>query len=348
MTKFLPWEYASSNTIRVADGPVLNPKKITGTRLGAIAGLNHWKSPFGAWCEICRVAEEPFEENKYTNAGIAIEPKLIAWCKENISPHVVTPNEWFKTTQKLYDHFPKTPIFGGMWDALILDGPLGRGKPIGVVEAKTSSRPQDWVDGVPDTYAAQGLMYAALIGVDRVFFPVALLGDSDYDDPGLFKCDDTNTLCPELKTSKTKIRGMSIEEIMERATVFWRTRVVGNESPEFDETADAVFLKILRKSDVPNDNIELLALRAAEVTEKIEAIKSKTELLVLEKELEGLKKQIKPAIIELFKDTDEVVASHGWKVKRSAKSVIDKEALESDNLLEKYTKTEISYTLTKE
>lgn len=348
MAKFLPWEYASGSTIRVADGPTPNPKKITGTRLGAIVGLNHWKSPFAAWCEVCRVAEEPFEGNKYTEAGIAIEPKLIEWCKENISPYIVTPEEWFKTKQKLYDHFPNEPIFGGMWDALILDGPLGKGKPIGLVEAKTSSRPQDWVDGVPDSYAAQGLMYAALMGVNRVFFPVALLGDSDYENPEAFECDDTNTLCREMRVDATTVQGMGIAEIMARAITFWQLCVVGNESPEFDETTDAAFLKILRKSDVPNDDIELLALRAADLSAKIEAIKSKTELVALEKELDGLKKQIKPAIIKLFKETDEVVASHGWKVKRSTKTAIDKEALEADNLLEKYTKIETSYTLTKE
>ena len=53
------------------------PKKITGTRLGAVLNLNTWKTPFQAWCEITRVAEPPFEGNKYTEAGKAIEPKLI-------------------------------------------------------------------------------------------------------------------------------------------------------------------------------------------------------------------------------------------------------------------------------
>ena len=34
--------------------PPKRPKKITGTRLAAIMGLNKWTTPFNAWCAITR------------------------------------------------------------------------------------------------------------------------------------------------------------------------------------------------------------------------------------------------------------------------------------------------------
>lgn len=353
MSKFKPWEYVGDTTVRVAGGPTKNPKKLTGTRLGAVLGLNKWKSPFGAWCEMCRVAEEPFEDNKFTLAGKAIEPKLIAWCKENLSPYVYTPYEWFgKTTQDMgYDHFPDQPILGGMWDAIVLDGPLGKGKPIGVVECKTSSRPQDWGnddEAVPDSYGVQGLAYAHLLGVDRAFFPVAFLSDEDYEHPEDFECTDRNTFLYELNTS-TLIEQRTIAQSIEYALDWWNLHVKSNESPAFDEKRDKTYLAIMRKSEVKSDSLEAMAKEASVLEAKIETLVAKTpELNELTKQLTALKKKLKPAIIETFKPNDETVVAYGWKVKKTEEAYIDKEAMEADEVLDKYTKVRDKFTLTKE
>lgn len=349
MAKFNPWEYADADhtVVSVVGGPETNPRKMTGTRLGAICGLNKWKTPFQAWCEICRVAEEPFEDNKFTIAGKAIEPKLIAWCKNDISPYIYTPEQWFKTKKPGYDFFPKEPVFGGMWDAIVLDGPLGKGKPIALIEAKTSSRPQDWLDGVPHSYAIQGLSYIKLFGVDTVFFPVALLDPDDYDDPSAFKCTDDNTLLYEMVVDDY-VAGATIAEHMDYAQAWWDRHVVGNVSPTLGEKADAAFLGIMRKSVVKSDDLETLAKNAAVLEAKIEAIKSKGELADLEKQLKGLKDQLKRAMIPLFTDNDETVSGYGWRVKRTAKIMVDQDALKADGLLETYQVISQTYTLTKD
>jgi len=345
--KFKPWEPVSDNTIRVSTGPTSNPKKMTGTRLGAILGVNKYKSDFGAWCEIVRVAEDTFVESKYTRAGIAIEPILGEWCKENVSPYIVTPEQWFGTSEKLYDHFPNEPVFGGMWDFLVLDKPW-KGtrtgvKVVGVIEAKTSSRPQDWVDGVPESYAVQALNYGYLLGVDRVFVPVAFLDDEDYNHPEKFVCTATNTQLYELKVSESDI-GLG----MENALVWYEAHVLGNVSPPFDEKKDKVFLQVLRKSEVKSDGLETLAKRAAILEAKIEAAVATAGLAEMEKELKGLKDSMKPSFIALFKDTDDTVSAYGWRVKRSTTVTIDKEALAADDLLDKYSVEVPRYTLTKD
>jgi predicted phage-related endonuclease len=347
MAKFNEWEYTAENTaIKVASGATKNPKKITGTRLGAILGVNKWKSAFDAWCEICRVAEEPFEDNKFTLAGKAIEPILLEWCKENVSPYIVTPEEHFGTKRPGYDFFPEDPVFGGMWDALALKSVTG--KPIGIIEAKTTGRPQDWQDGVPLSYAVQGLLYAALLGLDRVFFPVAFLTDNDYAHPEKFVCTDKNTFLYELKCSEYEINGASITSLVTAASGWWDTHVLCNVSPVFDEKRDATFLKLLRKAEVKSEPLEALAKEAAILEAKIEAIVAKAGLPALEKQLKGLKDQMKPAMIALFTETDECVAAYGWKVKRTTTTEIDKDGLKADGLWEKYTDTKDSYTMTKE
>lgn len=351
MAKFQPWAYADSTHTRITvdSGPTKNPKKMTGTRLGAIAGVNKYKTDFGAWCEICRVAEDPFVESKYTRAGIAIEPALIEWCKENVSPYIVTPEQWFGTSEKLYDHFPNEPVFGGMWDALVLDKPW-KGtrtgvKIVGVVEAKTSSRPQDWVDGVPASYGVQGLSYAYLLDVTRVFVPVAFLDDEDYDHPEQFVCTDANTQLYELRTSDS-----DIVNIMSNAMAWYEAHVVGNISPAFNESlkADKTFLDILRKSEVKHDGLETMAKEAAILEAKIEAVRSKSDLDALEKSLKTLKDKMKPEFVALFTENDDTVAAYGWRVKKSERSAIDKEKMAADDVLEKYSTITVTYTMSKE
>jgi len=354
MAKFLPWEYVGipATAVRVATGPTPNPKKMTGSRLGAILGLNKWKSPFEAWCEICRVAEQPFTGNKFTEAGNAIEPKLIEWCRENVSPYVYSPEEYFGVKDAKqhtgYD-FYDSPMFGGMWDAVVLDAPLGKGSLIGIVEAKTSQRPQDWIDGVPQSYAVQGLEYAFMSGVDRVFVPVAFLKPEDYDNPETFECTDTNTFLYEMTIDEPIWEGLTIADAMDYAEDWWNAHVVVNVSPEFSETKDKGILAVLRKNVIEkNDDIEALAAEALALENEIAVIREKSDLTALEKSLDGLKKQIKSAMIPLFTDTDDVVSTAGWKVKRSVTVKVDKGALEQDGLLEKYSTSEPSYTLTKE
>lgn len=356
MANFKPWEPVGKNTIAVVGGPTKNPKKVTGTRLGAILGANKYKTEFEAWCEITRVGEQPFEGNKFTEAGSAIEPALIEFCKTEVSPYIVTPREWFgKTTQEMgYDHFPDQPIFGGMWDALVLDAPFKKGgKPLGVVEAKTSSRPQDWLEGVPASYAIQGVSYAWLMGVDRVFFPVRFMEPGDYEAPEKCECTEDNTVVYELRVSEWLWGNNSIDSLMTNAQGWYDGHVVGNESPAFDPKKDADILKVIRKSEVKSDSLEALAKKAVVLEAKIEAAKEKAGLAALEKELKALKeKQLKPAMVELFKQPkyakQETIVAYGWSVKKGSESYIDKEAMEQDNVLEKYTKERDKFTMTKE
>jgi hypothetical protein len=212
------------------------------------------------------------------------------------------------------------------------------------VECKTSSRPQDWVDGVPPKYAVQGLTYAHLDGLEHVYVPVRFMEPHEYDKPELCECDDDNTQLYALKVSDSDI-AEQIDEAME----WYEAHVVGNVSPAFDEKRHKEYLKIMRRNEVKCDGLEALAKQAAVLEAKIEVLREKAGLDALEKELKALKdKQLKPAIVAMFKDTDDTVAAYGWRVKRSESSTIDKESMEADGVLGKYTVTTARYTLTKE
>ena len=350
MAEFNPWEPVSETTIRSLAGKPKNAKKMTGSRLGAVIGVNKWKSPFEAWCEIMRVGEQPFEGNKFTDAGNALEPKLVEWCRTEVSPYIVDPPTWFKTSKKLYDHFPGDPIFGGQWDALVLDKAFDKGgSAIGLIEAKTSSRPQDWVDGVPLSYAVQGLMYAYLMGVERVFFPVVFLEPGDYDDPASVELTEKNTFLYELNTETWEYGGNDIGSWLAHAEAWYARHVEGNISPEFDWKRDKDILKVLKaKTIAPGPELEKLAKAVSEKEAQLMLLKRESGILTAESELKVLKSALKSAMLPLFGTNDESVSVVGWKVTKSVTAVVDEEALRRDNLFEQYSVTKESFTLRKD
>lgn len=334
------WMKAGDSTVAV-DRINGKPKKLTGTRLGAVFGLNPWKTPFQAWCEITRVAEPPFEGNKFTEAGQVIEPKLIERCREYVSPDVVTPEEFYGTDDPKrktgYDFF-EDKVFGGMWDALYKVGDGIRG----VIECKTSSRPQDWEDGVPEHYAVQGLLYAYLLGLDDVWFIVAFLSPEDYDDPAAFECTEDNTVLYHMTVSD------EFRESTEQARLWWSEHVFdGAESPVFDEKKDAEYLDLMRTNQISNaDGLELVDKRIAELRGQIARIREENSLDALENELKAMTDRLKAMMIEELGPTDKKSVFKGWVLAKSERTSVNSTRLKEDGIYDKYAEKSVSYRLT--
>lgn len=336
------WMATGKENVVTVDKIAGSPKKLTGTRLGAALGFNTWKSPFQAWCEIVRVAEPPFEGNKFTEAGQAIEPKLIERCKEYITPDVVTPEEYYQTDDPKrkcgYDFFDND-VFGGMWDALYLDTD---GDVAGVIECKTSSRPQDWEDGVPEHYALQGRLYAYLLGVEDVWFAVALLDPEDYDHPEQFECTDDNTVMYHLAVDETFL------DQVEAARAWWDIHVHdGAESPTYDEKRDKEYLDLMRTNEISGaEGLEAIADRIAELQSDIDYIRATTSLGLLEEELKAMTDRLKAAMVGELGPTDRKSVFKNWTLTKTERSSVDSAKLKEDGIYDKYAKKSVSYRLT--
>ncbi len=324
-------------------------RKYTATRLSSILGCNHWKSDFGVWCEIMRVAEVPFEDNQYTIAGKVIEPKQVAFAAEYISPFIDSPSKHYgKPDDKLgWDFFPNDDPFGGKWDALVKNR---KGDILGVYEAKTTSRPQDWENGVPDNYAAQALMYGFLLGVDDVWVGVSFLKPEDYDNPEAFECNEENTRFYPIKVSDG-LGGVEFNQLMDNAKRWWDTYVMGNMSPIFDKKKDKEYLDIMKASvvELPSD-VSALSVSVANLEDKLTALKKSSGVDALEKELKTAKdKQLKVLLESLVEPGRGSVETNEWLYKQDAPSLkIDTKKMEEDGILEQYQTTkEGSWRLTR-
>ena len=339
--------------------PTKKPKKITGTHFPTIIGVNPFSSPFEVWCRCTRTYEIPFEGNKYTNAGQVIEPKVFEFLRKSmgfgdrvIVPEDVYGKDHFKKTWG--DFYPNTPIFGGMWDALIIDD---NGKVDCVVEIKTvqvdgrsGSLEQRWKDGeAPHYQALQASLYAHLLGVDKVMMVAVALEDKkgDYEHPEQVvpSYANENVYIDEFKVSE---RYPNFDLYIEQATAWWNAHVLTGISPEFDEKKDAEILKALRTNNVDVQDLSHLFGRAETLKAEIEEVT--TTIATKEKELKAILEEIKKVALVQFREGDTKVSMKGekyeWVLSKTTSVEIDKGSLEADGLLEKYSKSKTNYRLT--
>lgn len=331
----------------ISINPPKRPKKVTGTRLGAILGANKWSTPFEAWCAITRTYEKPFEETKYTRAGKIIEPKQAEYIGNVYGIPLTTPTdmygeEYFKKT--FGDFFPDIKIFGGMWDYLEKDPD---GETVSVFEMKTTKRAEDWAEDIPEYYALQAALYAHMLGVDQVYMVCSVLEDDDYDDPDAFVCTMDNTFIRPFKVSE---RYPDMHDILTQVTHWWNRHVLKGVSPKYDEEKDADILAELRKNNVsPDTDLDALLAEAEALVGRIDAVK----MLVAddEKRLKQVQSMIKDICAEKFRAGDkQVIVSGGrydWITSRSVTVKIDKDKMKEDGILEQYSSEETSFTLRK-
>ena len=339
--------------------PTKKPKKITGTHFPTVIGSNPFSTDFEVWCRCTRTYEIPFEGNKYTNAGQVIEPKVFNFLRTSmgfgdrlITPEDVYGKDHFKKTWG--DFYPNTPIFGGMWDALVTDE---NNKVEYVVEIKTvqvdgrsGSLEERWKDGeAPHYQALQASLYAYLLGVDKVLMVAVALEDKkgDYEHPEQVvpSYANGNVYIDEFRVSE---RYPNFDMYIEKATAWWNTYVLTGTSPEFDEKKDAEILKALRTNKVDVQDLSLLFDRAETLKAEIEEVTS--TITAKEKELKSILEEIKKLALVQFREGDTKVSMRGgkyeWVLSKTTSTELDKEALAADGLLEKYTKSKINYRLT--
>lgn len=337
-------KWLESNQIQIE--PPKHPKKISGTKFGAILGVNPWSTPFEQWCAITRTWEKPYEDTIYTLAGKVIESKQAEYMEKSYGMELIRPTDIygpdpFKATYG--DFFKENKLFSGMWDYL---GVNENGEVDTVLEMKTTKRIEDWQNGAPEYYALQAALYAYLLGVDNVIMVASFLEEKDYANPSKYVPNIKNTITVEFKVSE---RYPDFAEKVAQAERWWAKHVETGISPIYDEKKDAEILVALRTRNLtPNTNINALIEKAeilkTEVDKACAAISDKENLL------KQINESIKEHAVKQFRDGDKKVEIKGstytWTVSRAETATIDKKALEADGLLERYQKKSEQYRMT--
>lgn len=189
-------------------------KKITGSRLYNVLGLNEMSSSFKTWCTMVNIYTEPMDE-MMANAGNVIEPKIRQWVEKTMNKKYLV----YDPKKCKYDVFENNPIFGGIPDGEpITDGTIDYSNGARMLEIKTSSidsfvykkidhvfilqkdnnskpiikevggKKAKWFDSknniqIPEDYKFQLGLYCYLRNVTKGLFAICFLKTEDYLNP---------------------------------------------------------------------------------------------------------------------------------------------------------------------
>lgn len=308
--------------------------KIAGTFLAGILGVSPWSTPFSTACKMLRIWDEDQSEKPSIKAGKILEPVILNYLDKsgrlpNTQAEVLFPGYeqgWHGDWKSHFDH----PIFSGHVDAIaghVTDATAG----IGIVENKTTSRPDawDWVNDIPPIgYWLQASLYAYFFGYDTIYFTVGILTPEEVDNPYRFVPSEDN-----VKIMKVGLYPM-FDEYLKIAMEWYHNFIEQGRTPvpDMDNPIDAGIVAVLDAQKATANQIlpvfnEYLDL-VAEIGEK-------------EKRKEDLKDQIM-AYLEAHDLEGIGNGVTSYKVAEYSRKTVDTDMMKADGIYDAYLKNTVS------
>lgn len=195
----------------------LKQKKITGTRLATILGLNKFNSPFSAWAEMLGLYK-PVIPDKYLKTGQILEKPIIKEIEDMYDFNIKT----FDKNEIKFDNFKDNPIFGGMVDGIDEEKKI-------LVEIKTTNvkNKRYWDKQTPIEYWYQAQLYCELSNLDNILFGVCYIENQDYENPNNIPLNERDVIAYFIKKA-------DIKEEMRRAEEWYQKHILTYKSPKFN------------------------------------------------------------------------------------------------------------------
>lgn len=294
------YEYANEE-----DWHTLREKRIGGSDVGAILGVNPYKSIIDVYID--KTEGSTFKGNNATHWGHMLEGTII---KEFASRHKEL--QVFDAPFSIVDNFLIANL-----DAVLRDKENGD---FGVLEIKTTSlwNKKEWEeDTIPQSYYAQVQHYLMLSGYKFAYVAV-LIGGQEYK---------------EFKVERSE---EDIALIREKATEFYKENIL-KQIPPIPDGSDA-YMDYLKKKAMDIENDEVIEFSYLE--EKAQKVKELgKEINSLKKEQDLLKEQI---MLELINNGTQKGVAGKLKFNIQTKKSADLEAMikADQKLVEQYKELE--------
>lgn len=300
------YEYANDD-----DWHTLREKRIGGSDVGAILGVNPYKSIIDIYID--KTEGSTFKGNNATHWGHMLESTII---KEFASRHKEL--QVFDAPFSIVDNFLIANL-----DAVLRDKENGN---FGVLEIKTTSlwNKKEWEeDTIPQSYYAQVQHYLMLSGYKFAYVAV-LIGGQEYK---------------EFKVERSE---EDIALIREKATEFYKENIL-KQIPPMPDGSDA-YMEYLKKKALDIENDEVIEFSYLE--EKAQKVKDLgKEISNLKKEQDLLKEQI---MLELINNGTQKGVAGKLKFNIQVKKSPDFEAMikADQKLVEQYKELESKHQKT--
>lgn len=279
-----------------------------GSDMGAILGLNRWRSPYTVWADKMGLLPEQ-EDSEAMRVGRDLEPYVLRRFCEASGKKTRHVNAILRNTD--------FPHLHANVDSMIVGEAAG-------VEAKTASalNTRLFAGGeFPESYYAQCVTYLAVTDADRWYLAVLIMGREFK----VFQLTRVQTdACPEWCESSVYVSQDEIDALNVMATRFWEQHVVTGQPPEADashstgKTLDAIWRS---QDDRPEVDLEPMRDAVASLIAVNERIKE------LQTIADGFKNQLKDYMQEAGSARSELAACT-WK--EQTRRTLDEKSLRAD------------------
>jgi len=322
-------------------------KKVTGSRLSSILGRSSYDTPFKVACDMAKIYSE-YESSIYTEAGNTLEPVMRSYLRSNadellrselglLPEDIIGVEEPISSVVCNYDHFKDVEIFGGMVDGYV----VVNGKRAAVLEIKTSSREQDWVNlttgtrtAIPEGYLLQTGLYSKLSGLKKVVFVAGFLRKNHYDDPHTWSPNKNNC-------SVIVIDAPDVSKEMDEAKEWYHQHILNGVTPQWTERDEDIVCGIQEEFQPLEPSVQDLMEQYAQLEDETskysEALK---EISLIEKKKDSIKKILKPKLISMLEPGQDVITcsieGFVFKLTNDTKNVIDEDKMKAEGVYDKY------------
>ena len=244
-------------------------KSLGGSDMGAVLGLNKYRSPYAVWAEkVGLIPGEP--DNEAMRQGRDLEAYVVQRFEEKSGKTAQRMNYLLRNDEAPYLH--------ANIDRRIMGEKAG-------LECKTASALslKSYSSGdFPESYYVQCVTYLAVTGWDRWYLSALVLNKAFY----IYQLTTIqNDICPEWCESSVYVPREEIDALKQSAKNFWELHVITHEPPTLDgaesttETMETIY------ADSDSGSIELfgrdamfrdyeeLQTEKCEINRRIEAIK---------------------------------------------------------------------------
>lgn len=213
------------------DGSVQH--KVSGTSMAGILGLSPWSSPFQVACNLLGLCREDISGKPAIRTGQILEPVVIDYLDRRYPEKGVflPAEEVFEKREGDHDAWVSDfadPVFAGHVDGIVMSRDENAEERI--LEIKTSSNMDSWVDGVPVYYYWQVALYNEfLTQKDNAFVGLGIVNMDTYRDPQSWVPCDRNVMLFDMQIDRADVQAK-----MEQIRDWYREYILKGVTPEYD------------------------------------------------------------------------------------------------------------------
>lgn len=318
--------------IRIEPGSEIH--KVSGTSMAGILGLSPWSSPFQVACNLMGLCKEDISDKPAVKVGVALEGQIIDYADKTYT----TVGAFFPADaiyeKRLGDHDAwvsdfEDDTFAGHVDGIVMndDGDF-------ILEVKTSSNMESWLEGVPEYYKLQVALYNRFITKqDKAYVLLGKVNEFTYADYHTWIPNESTVALFEMPIDQE-----AFEDTLDKVRAWYDEYVRAGVTPPYDPTNPGDVEMFEHLKGLLNDVEEMKALvdQFRDLTWEIDNIEAEHKDKYDAREaLKGrIKDYMEAHSLSMLSDT-----CMGCKVVLSeqVRKSLDEKAMEADGIdLEKY------------